>query len=525
MKIWNLVRDARFSCRLADGSIGLKSIQDLTDPTIRTLSANRADFAGTLWQLLAGLLLLALKPRDLDDWRHYYENPPCRTALAAALEPLEYAFELISCGPAFFQDLDLPADAPRLPIDALLIDRASESNLHFNHPFERPGFCAFCTALALSTLQLNAPSGGRGIRTSIRGGGPLTTMLLPERQDATLWEALWLNVLPFEVAGIKEPFNIIDVLPWLRPTRTSDGPTGRETHLGDVHPLQVWWSFSRRIRLDPDDCSPGRCDLCGIDRPQRFHSIRARHGGTNYAGPWLHPLTPYNHDPKGLDPPSSIKGTWGRHAYRRWVGLVLRRPEAGGAGPSAATIVQHHARRHLKTPVRLWCFGYEMDNAKARNWYESVLPLHDVPDIHLPELRQQIATALDGTEDALSALNKAAREARFTGAGKIKGHWVPLVETFWNTTEAPFYRLLKALIDCTGSDTTGRSFAFDQWLFELRTRTLQLFDTYALSVPLEAHNAKHLVVARRNLANALHASRTFKRMRSLAQLGQEEVST
>ena len=342
----NVIRDCWIPCRDAGGRVIHLAVADLSNPEIRSLATNRADFTGTLAQLLIATLQLALRPRTVDEWRNLLKRPPDQGALTSALAPLVPAFELAAEeGPAFFQDLDLPADAPRRPIDDLLIDRASDSNLHFNHPLDRPGFCPSCTALALSTLQLNSPSGGRGIRTSVRGGGPMTTLLVPGSADASLWQALWLNVLPLKDFGLGESFDVTDVLPWLRPTRTSDGPGGQETHPGDVHGMQVLWSFSRRFRLATDDCSPGQCSLCGVDVPRRFHTICTRHGGTNYAGPWLHPHTPYNHDTKGVDPPSSIKGGWGRHAYRRWVSLALRRPEEDAAGPTAATIVRLHPRR------------------------------------------------------------------------------------------------------------------------------------------------------------------------------------
>ncbi|MGG2362666.1 type I-E CRISPR-associated protein Cse1/CasA, partial [Salmonella enterica] len=49
-------------------------------------------------------------------------------------------------------------------------------------------------AMALFTLQTFAPSGGAGHRTSLRGGGPLTTLVRPGTvaglSDA-LWPLLW----------------------------------------------------------------------------------------------------------------------------------------------------------------------------------------------------------------------------------------------------------------------------------------------------------------------------------------------
>nr|WP_231886596.1 type I-E CRISPR-associated protein Cse1/CasA [Methylomonas methanica] len=54
--------------------------------------------------------------------------------------------------------------------------------------------CPSCAATALFTLQTNAPSGGVGHRVGLRGGGPLTTLVLPKASQTTLWQKLWLNV-------------------------------------------------------------------------------------------------------------------------------------------------------------------------------------------------------------------------------------------------------------------------------------------------------------------------------------------
>ena len=85
----------------------------------------------------------------------------------------------------------------RSPIAALLIEQPGDKTLKDNtdlfiHRGQMQSLCPACAAAALYTLQAFAPSGGKGHRTSMRGGGPLSTLL----KGRNLWESVWLNVLP-----------------------------------------------------------------------------------------------------------------------------------------------------------------------------------------------------------------------------------------------------------------------------------------------------------------------------------------
>lgn len=94
------------------------------------------------------------------------------------------AFEFDGAGPRFMQDFALPDGASdSFGISALFIETPGENALRKNkdHFIKRGGItalCPCCAATALLTLQINAPAGGAGHRTGLRGGGPLTTLLL-----------------------------------------------------------------------------------------------------------------------------------------------------------------------------------------------------------------------------------------------------------------------------------------------------------------------------------------------------------
>ena len=79
----------------------------------------------------------------------------------------------------------------------------------------------------------------------------MTTLALPPANAASVWRLVWLNVvhrLPGEEMA-NEPWDeMINVFPWLAPTRVSD-PSGVATHAEDIHPAQCFWAMPRRIAL------------------------------------------------------------------------------------------------------------------------------------------------------------------------------------------------------------------------------------------------------------------------------------
>ena len=100
--------------------------------------------------------------------------------LDAAFAPLVHAFDLDGPGPRFLQDIeDLPGE-PDTP-ETLLIEAPGGSTRRKNtallvKPDRVTRLSRPAAAMALFTLQCYAPAGGRGNLTSLRGGGPLTTL-------------------------------------------------------------------------------------------------------------------------------------------------------------------------------------------------------------------------------------------------------------------------------------------------------------------------------------------------------------
>jgi CRISPR system Cascade subunit CasA len=260
----------------------------------------RADFDSATLEFLIGLLATAYPPKDLRQWTERFKSPPSANDLIKSFSSFALAFELDGDGPRFMQDFD-SLGGERFPVSGLFIE-APGANTEKNNAdlFQKRGQLTRlglpAAAIALFTLQTYAPTGGAGHRTSLRGGGPLTTLALPPEDHDTLWRRLYLNV-PFLQQAIPEDMS--QVFGWLAPTRTSESKRPA-TGPGDVHPLATFWGAPRRIRLDFDEVEGGRCDLTGEPATGIVASYQTKPWGVSYHA-IKHPLSPMRRDKPGAE--------------------------------------------------------------------------------------------------------------------------------------------------------------------------------------------------------------------------------
>ncbi|HTV81620.1 MAG TPA: type I-E CRISPR-associated protein Cse1/CasA [Acidobacteriaceae bacterium] len=517
----NLLQDDWIMIRRRSGSTERIAPVRLTaggeDPAAE-IEAPRADFRGALYQFLIGLLQTARAPRDLRAWCKWWDEPPGEEELYEAFAPFVQAFEFDHAGPAFMQDFDLPAAEP-VGIAALLIDAPGDKTItdnkdHFVHRDGVQKVCRSCAATALFTLQVNAPTGGAGHRVSVRGGGPLTTLLVPEDSEASLWRKVWLNVLPADALGYSGVESVVDVLPWMGRTRTSETGGVGDTTPETVHRLQVYWSMPRRVRLDFAGEEAGVCDLCGQPADKLVRRYRTKNYGVKYTGAWLHPLSPYNYDPKGEKPPLAVKGKQGGIGYRHWLGLTLGNRDQM---PDAALVVKHFMRQQDKFPdaarhTRLWCFGYDLDNMKARCWYDSTLPVYGFAnDRQRERFAEATGKLLDVAKEAASALHKCVKQAWFKRPGDA-GNEPAVPQSFWQRSETEFYRTLRKLASADLMPDEVLISAYGAWLLVAERTAVELFDEWVLAAPVEEMNMARVVEARTTLLRLLRKSGAAKQL-------------
>lgn len=502
--MYNLIRERWIPVRRMDRSETLIRPAEIvsahdTNPVV-ALAAVRPDFNAALLQFLIGLVQTTFAPAE-DGWLEQYDEAPSVEELDRAFETVAPAFELEGDGPRFLQDLE-ELEGENLGIDRLLIEMPGEQTLKRNTDLfqkrARVGrLCRPCTATALFTLQTNAPSGGRGHRTSLRGGGPLTTLVIGD----TLWRSVWLNVLEPSAFGhslAEKDRGGAAVFPWCGQTRTSKN--GEVTAPADVHLLQAYWGMPRRVSLLPEHQDGAVCDLCGADAVEGFSRYRTKDSGINYKGGWCHPLTPHTLDRKTGEP-LPRHGSAGGLSYRHWTGLVQNDPERG----EPARVVHHFRQeRYRDLPearLRLHASGYDMDNMKACGWYEGEMPLVYVEDEHRAGWELAVRQTVRTAEQVAYSLRSAVRQALFDNPKDVsldRSFFTAIDSRFWQETEESFLATLAALTEGvhTNSDLTETKLA---WLETLRRKAEQLFDEYSQARQIGIADPKRIVLAFRGL--------------------------
>lgn len=476
-----------------------------SDPVIG-IAAPRADFQGALLEFLIGVLTASLRPADEQEWLAAWTTPPTPEALQSSLDTLPNAFFLgPDDEPQFLQDF-VPADLAEysvLPLDRLAIDSPGEQSIGHNKTlFVKPGRFEMASrpvaAMALITMQTYAPAGGQGNRTSMRGGGPLTTLADPRQagptfsaDEAPLWQKLWINVETAEQLDARSPSGPPPkpalIFPWVSATRTSDASLPPVTPL-EAHALQAYFGMPRRIRLMFGDA--GTCDLTGMHDDVTIRGYRMRNYGVEYSG-WTHPLSPHylKQDKDGASwlpvhpQPGGI--TW-----RDWPDIALA-PEGSSRQPAACVTAALARAKVLRLPsVRLHAFGFDMDNMKARAWISAMQPVFVLPEdtIRTPRWLPDIATELvRATRAAELSLTMAVKQAMFDRPGDAGGDALVPRQQLWAQTDAAFFGILRDLIAADFGDdaVTG---ALKHYYALVRETTLRLFDDAAplASVPVTA---------------------------------------
>ena len=481
----NLLHDPWMPVRRRDGSREWIAPDRLADPEILALDADRPDFNGALAQFAIGLLQTTTPMDSPIAWKKLFATPPDSETLRDWFSPAATAFDFDGDEARFMQDLTLKAEiATSNEIDGLLIespgDSTKEKNIdHFVKRGQVSAMCPRCAAIALLTLQINAPSGGAGHRTGLRGGGPLTTLIVSQPQRS-LWQDLWLNVrersLFLVQGGDAAKSSLHYSFPWLAASSAIQ-PDGGETAPIQVHPAHVFWAMPRRIRLDFDDTSNGQCGICSQASERLIRQYITKNHGLNYKGAWDHPLSPYYESKEGWLPLHPQPGGIG---YRQWLGWVMGMTSEKKK-QRRARIIEHvigPGRGQVGVQLRLWAFGYDMDNMKARCWYESTLPLFGLADCApAADLRveSEVGLWLAGAELAAFYLRAAVKDAWF--GGDPRGDFSAIDASFWGRTEAGFYSNLKCLIESVRDDREMDAVQVrDSWHRLLIKSATNLFD-------------------------------------------------
>jgi CRISPR system Cascade subunit CasA len=485
----------------------ISSTIDAKTPT--DIDWGRPDLRIASHELLIGLFATALAPRTAEAWEKLFDAAPSAESLHAALEPLRPYLVLDGEGPRFAQDVE-EIGGETFPADALFLDAPGANTVKNSADiFVKRGRTTVLSrkaaAIALYALQAAAPSGGAGHRTSMRGGGPLTTLIEPPQP--TLWRRIAANLPLLNDDAQVPPNDLSLIFPWARKTRISTGDvTTQNNPAHDVHWLTHYFGMPRRIRLILEENTRRLpCALTGEIDQRIVMGFRMAPYGHNY-GVWKHPLSPYYEDKQKQKLP--IHAQSGRLGYREWVGYLY----SGGLAHAAEAVDRFPGLANASLDrASIIVAGYVTDNMKTPDFVEAEIPLL-LP--LAPEAAASIGKALRenfvaGARDAASVLRGALSRSLDSAGGKtiVDG----ALDRFWIETEEPFRLRLRALLRLSETDLVDKTEAYRElvegWLSDVRRATFRIFDAVApvnTIVDLPEKRQKAIVAASRDLKMTLH---------------------
>lgn len=411
----------------------------ITDPEIFRPDWPRTDLNLACLELLIGLVFMADPPKDVRDWKA--RKAPDADRLRDKLANFVPAFNLLGDGPLFLQDLE-PLDGTPSPIDMLFIDSAGANTAKNNadlmvHRDRYVGLDLPTAAMALFTFQAHAPAGGAGNRTSMRGGGPLVTLIDPM---GSLWDLVWANVPYGEAAQVND-------LPWMRRTRISDNDLETFPPAGKSFSVEAFFGMPRRLRL----VSAEGVVTGAVQKPW----------GTKYAV-WRHPLTPYYRKKAGelAFPVHPRAGTFG---YRHWLGILAVATDQELA--ERAFCIEEAEVRGIDAD-RVIVAGWAMDNMKPLDFTYSVQPYVQLSADNFVVLAGLVTAAEQAAVSLRGALKPLFAEGEAREAQR---------EAFFAETEAAFLECFNQL-----KSGTATLEICNHWLRVLRTQALKQFENVAL---------------------------------------------
>ncbi len=523
----NLLKDKWIKVIRKDGSLDEIVPFEITaqfqeNPIIDVVTP-RADFKAALYQFFIGLFQTVYCPQDDQDWEDKFNTPPTPEDLKQKTDKVAFAFELFGEEYRFMQDISLSKSQNEQEISQLFIESPGENTLKLNkdHFIKRNTIntiCPKCAALALFTLQTNAPSGGQGHLTSLRGGGPLTTLLkyIPKTDSPTLWQDIWLNILPKNSfsngkQGVEDNYKF--VFPWLT-GEFYTAKKGGKTTTQDLHPFAVYWSNSRRIFLQEVE-ETANCDICSEQSQIQIKNYFIKPDGIQYGGGgWIHPLSPYKYkeDQQWL----AYHPQPGGILYDNWLNFVYT---CSNQSQNAKVIQKFFESRSVSDEqTQIWTFGYDMDNMKARAWYESLIPIYRIDSKYIQTYEAILASILTVASEVAKNLEKKVKQAWFD---KPRGDVSYLKINFFQSTQSEFYSLAKSIRDNLSNQIPFDDPSKEKWLKYLNTKALELFDLYVESGAIEFEDIQRIVKAR----SSLIAENLGSRMKRIIDLPQDGTTT
>ncbi|MDI6782175.1 MAG: type I-E CRISPR-associated protein Cse1/CasA, partial [bacterium] len=270
---------------------------------------------------------------------------------------------------------------------------------------------------------------------------------------------------------------------------------------------QLFWSMPRRIRLlvSKEDRKI-TCNLCGMTTEHIVRHYITKNLGVNYTGPWAHPLSPYFINKDGIS--SAIHPQPGGIGYRHWLGIVQTKQD-NKEKRQPARVIEHFVRTKQKD-LRLWAFGYDMDNMKARCWYDSTMPLILTDDTIREAYESHTSALVNSARQVSDETQKQIKKALFNRLADVKGDTSFIKSRFWQETEADFFECLYKLRAALekGNDVVP---VLDDW----HKRLVKVSENIFNDISQTGADPKRIALAWRDLQEGIRYSKNLRKQLGL----------
>ena len=214
----NLLTDHWIPVQQGTGEVQLVTLQDLLCRENNwRICLNRDDMELAALQLLVCLVQVIFIPTDKRQLLERWQDPLTTGEYEASIQPFIEWFDLLHSKYPFMQIRGVKA-VKVTPIQKLFIGLPDGNNhAFFNRPDEFKRASLANAAILLFNQAMNSPSFGGGFKGALRGGAPVTTLIIGE----TLRQTVWCNILTKEFCSPIFPIIDQDIPTWVLPIKPS----------------------------------------------------------------------------------------------------------------------------------------------------------------------------------------------------------------------------------------------------------------------------------------------------------------
>jgi len=225
-----------------------------------------------------------------------------------------------------------------------------------------------------------------------------------------------------------------------------------------------------------------------------------------------------------------MEGRYASEGFRQWVSLNFDEytdEDNKKMRWGRALVAKHYydeKKYGIKIQTKLWCFGYDADSANVKCWYESLMPIFQVSQGNIDDVKSSATEALQLAYQLADSLRFSLIRAWFRPQvdGNQKEKWTHIIKfinkagylstykkieyEYWEYLEKHFLMMIYELIDL--EKTAGKPMSiYQNWVKEIRQYCLKYFDQHALNEVTDGTDMKRAIKARNYLWNELYPQR------------------